>query len=71
MGLLAVGRCIGADQPVTQRNNSPMTSQHERNNGERGDSLPRPVCQEPDRSSPKACAMEQLAGNQRKPVGSI
>jgi hypothetical protein len=45
--------------PVTQRNNSLMT----------GDSLPRPVCQQPD-NSPKGCAMQKLAGHQRKPVGS-
>ena len=34
-GSLAAVVCIGADRPVTQRSNSPMTSQHQRNNNER------------------------------------
>ena len=66
--MLAVGVCIGAGQLVTQRNNSPMNSQHQRNNdeGQLGDGLPRPVCQEPDKNSPKGCAMQQLAGALRQ-----
>jgi len=44
-----------------------MTSQHQRRNNSEdqlGDGLPRPVCQQPDKNSPKECAMQQLAGNQ-------
>ena len=48
-----------------------MTSQHQRNNDEGQPGLPRPVCQEPDKNTPQACAMQQLAGQQRKPVGSV
>jgi hypothetical protein len=70
---LAYGQCLHRcrRQPVTQRNNSPMNSPHQRNNDESQLGLPRPVCQEPDKCSPKACAMQQLAGNQRRSVGSV
>jgi hypothetical protein len=47
-----------------------MTTQKSTNNGPViGNSLPTPVCQQPDKNSPKGCAMQQLAGNQRKPAG--
>ena len=76
--MLAVGLRIGVQrrqsvQPVTKRSNSPMTSQQRRNNNEaqRWDSLPGPVCQQPDKDGPRACAMQQLAGHQRKPMGAF
>jgi hypothetical protein len=51
-----------------------MTSQQQRrNNNEarRGDSLPAPACQQPDKNTAKACAMQQLAGHQRKPAAAL
>jgi hypothetical protein len=50
-----------------------MTSERERNDNEtqRGDSLPGPVCQQPDKNSPIGCSMQQLVGHQRKSIGSV
>ena len=51
-----------------------MTSQHPRpntNETQRWDGLPEPVCQQPDKNTPEGCAMQQLAGHQRKPVGAF
>jgi hypothetical protein len=55
-----------------------MTSQHQRDNneGQLGDSLARPVRQQPDvgvepNNGPKGCVMQRLVGHQRKPVGSV
>ena len=66
---------------ASQANPSPneMTSQqHQRDNneGQLGDSPPRPVRQQPvvgvePNNGPKGCAMQQLVGYQRKPVGSV
>jgi hypothetical protein len=50
-----------------------MTSQPPRQNNneaQRCDGLPGPVCQQPDKNIPKGCAMQQLAGHRRKPVGA-
>jgi hypothetical protein len=66
-----------SDQPVAQRNNNRMTSQHRQDNreGQRGDGHARPARQQPDvvgpNNSPKGCAMQLLVGHQRKPVGSV
>ena len=78
--MLAVGLRIEVYSVGNQTNSSPneataqMTSQHQRRNNneaQRWDSLPGPVCQQPDKNGPRGCAMQQLAGHQRKPMGAF
>jgi hypothetical protein len=50
-----------------------MTRQHQPQNcneAQRWDTLPEPVCQQPDKSISKVCAMQQLPGHQSKLVAA-